>query len=1121
MSCQATMRASHAGTMPSHTHIARAVAGCCMILRECLPTDSSEPRLRHAFHDCMAKAENENGEEDGVGDYVNIYDVVEIIYWMATTQYHQEIGPERFGRWGSKLLPDTISYNSLNIAHDSLDQLQDAGYCKARIWGLVEVCDRKEADLVGIVAALDRNTEWLVHDKNSTSENRTHRWCVANRCQTDHVNTASVPLAHKCDDRKCGNLLHVEDKMQELRSAVEKNTSTAWHFIPDRNGLLVPDRLSNPGEKYMAVSHAWADGTGGRFENVNVCLFDYFARKARDLGCEAIWWDSISVPSGEGRGKALQTMNLRYSEADVTLVHSNYLLGIESTKPETRCLGIVLSGWYTRMWTAMELAKSANVKVMFGWEQLVDLKDVLVQGPEECSRAHWMACSSIRRLREPVNDLGDLISVLRPRTTSNFRDRTIVALNLAEVPEAFWGSVDDECDMTRQLLKYLGRIPQNCLLHGKPTIQKTGPFSWCPANLDDLPTPTSQTNMKSRETGELISMLRVSLKGVVTGEWWCRDLGQVCVAHNVLPYGTDRSSTVKTELALQYSAEYLLISPAAQAKEDAALLVMPLRVTSTSIHCRYIGAVKVVQRAGLGPAETEQEKDWHLINISLGDEERENQSVMEASAAVGEAHENDICLLCSKDPRAQEVETTTSGYSRDHQYGSLLLDLNRLSSLVRIQPEPEPNELPDHTPTKEHLIRAVQAEREKSIKYLVGQGINLEQDDLDRLLPNKATVCGLWALGSVLTLTTRFEDLDRAITTFSKAIELCEQLSFTNSGGNSWLSSQLQLNHGRLCSVLRPDVGMGGVPPVFKEVLNACRNESNRRCDRTAAGHANRRHWGVQQQSHRRWNTSWAYQATEQAQVPDLDLYGPWDCTLEGWERLEWDTLAELILVNVEIARYDKAADWYCDALVQILAADPADDERRDYLRQRLRNNEAFDERHQHFMRQDDVIPERVEDLNTRSKRYATALRWFQYELSRDHILVSLTRLHAGVSLAFEGQWTEAEKHLRQALKDFESRLVWHPQHAIIAFAQYHLGKTVGHLGIHRGDAGMTAEARKLLTKSRDYFANSTSDWMREATQWELEKVAQEEARLNQARLDEAHTEGPEPDLEEEVMDQD
>lgn len=49
-------------------------------------------------------------------------------------------------------------------------------------------------------------------------------------------------------------------------------------------------------ERYMAISHVWADGTGkgntpGR---VNECLFDFFARlaRSRDLRCHGIWWES-------------------------------------------------------------------------------------------------------------------------------------------------------------------------------------------------------------------------------------------------------------------------------------------------------------------------------------------------------------------------------------------------------------------------------------------------------------------------------------------------------------------------------------------------------------------------------------------------------------------------------------------------------------------------------------------------------------------------------------------------------------------------------------------------------------------------------------------------------------
>lgn len=163
---------------------------------------------------------------------------------------------------------------------------------------------------------------------------------------------------------------------------------------------------------------------------------------------------------------------------------------------------MVLSTWFTRGWTAVELLMSPRVVVLFknadfdpyepktGQQYVAkDLdRDILAPSPATCSRAWWLASACIRRLRRPINSVGDILSILRSRSTSKQNDRPIIAALLANVRDVVDLADHSETTPTQGIIGFLGRVPENALLHGKPTIGHEGqPWDWCPTSLDDMP----------------------------------------------------------------------------------------------------------------------------------------------------------------------------------------------------------------------------------------------------------------------------------------------------------------------------------------------------------------------------------------------------------------------------------------------------------------------------------------------------------------------------------------------------------------------------------------------------------------------------------------------------------
>ncbi|EHY57752.1 hypothetical protein HRR83_005337 [Exophiala dermatitidis] len=185
-------------------------------------------------------------------------------------------------------------------------------------------------------------------------------------------------------------------------------------------------------------------------------------------------------------------MQLYFSSAKHTVVHDEYLLKIPWKDDGTPCLALVLSPWYTRGWTAVDLAASNSVKVLFGNPDdkkgppvIKDLETEVLATLPRCSLGHFTASFIIRDLWGIIKDhrkLSNLVRTLGTRSNSWSRDRVLVAAHLAGItPDV--DAADMQTRVLRQIICSYGEIDSSILLHGSPTIEEDGPLSWCPTNL--------------------------------------------------------------------------------------------------------------------------------------------------------------------------------------------------------------------------------------------------------------------------------------------------------------------------------------------------------------------------------------------------------------------------------------------------------------------------------------------------------------------------------------------------------------------------------------------------------------------------------------------------------------
>ena len=162
---------------------------------------------------------------------------------------------------------------------------------------------------------------------------------------------------------------------------------------------------------------------------VNECVYQNFVKIATSLKCEGIWWDATCLPTEKkARIHAINNMHNNYARATVTLVHDRYLTTMPWITAAEASFALVMSPWFTRGWTALELAVSRldAVYVLFA-DRLSKLDDILTTPGEVTHAYHHVASDLTRRVMDKVKTVNDLLTALGPRYTSWARDKAIIA----------------------------------------------------------------------------------------------------------------------------------------------------------------------------------------------------------------------------------------------------------------------------------------------------------------------------------------------------------------------------------------------------------------------------------------------------------------------------------------------------------------------------------------------------------------------------------------------------------------------------------------------------------------------------------------------------------------------
>ncbi|KAF2874365.1 hypothetical protein BDV95DRAFT_592456 [Massariosphaeria phaeospora] len=333
----------------------------------------------------------------------------------------------------------------------------------------------------------------------------------------------------------------------------------------------------------------------------NRCLFESFASIAKRLDCSGIWWDTISIPADDDlRRTAINNMHQNYQNAKYTVLNDRYQLDFEWTEDGAPCLALVLSPWLTRGWTALELIMSSTVKILFKGHTkdkllIKDLDDdILAKDPASYTRGHWIASTIIHRLRRDIQNVSDLVAVLRPRNTSWARDRLMIATLLSGI------DVDYKLqphEITKKVMDRVAKLNPASLHHGQPTITAFGGWSWCPISLDDMPAENLGDLTEEGLVGDNTCV--IDRNGILTGCWYWRPLEkQDSMAGQLIPNSYHISVILGIRGAIRRRERCILLRDNNMGG-GPALIVIPVGREGEYIHVKFAGSVhEVSSRCG-------------------------------------------------------------------------------------------------------------------------------------------------------------------------------------------------------------------------------------------------------------------------------------------------------------------------------------------------------------------------------------------------------------------------------------------------------------------------------------------------------------------------------------------
>ncbi|KAI5786962.1 hypothetical protein DFH27DRAFT_223855 [Peziza echinospora] len=512
------------------------------------------------------------------------------------------------------------------------------GMCPQRIWALVQNTPDREVSMLTLVPDAPVPPDLWAQPG--------HADCLPDYCAHQHLDFTGVDQLHVCGLEARSGCRKTETGITDgmfphaaLAAAVERQmrdggfVPTAWTL--DGRGIV------GEGRPFMAVSHVWSDGTGtgtGARGIVNECVYGNFADIARSLGCEGVWWDATCLPAEKkARIHAINNMHSNYARAAVTLVHDRSISTMRWITAAEASFALVMSPWFTRGWTALELAVSRPeaVHVLFA-DRLATLEEILAREGEVTHAYHHVASDLIRRVMGKVTTLNHLLSALGPRYTSWARDKAIIAGLLVGVPNPASLS---QIAVYQAVIRRLETVQVGNLFHGRTGMQTSG-FRWCPSDLFQMPPAPRAYNNNFND-------LIVTREGYLLGHFMLSCLTLYKQKMDILPAGEHPLIRARTEHAIRNVRSHALVKDPGDLSRGLILRARLIRNEfGKPMECEVVGMVALgsPELAGI----TENIGYAHVLICDVGNEAPADAALYACAVSMSWPLDESVCACGAK-----------------------------------------------------------------------------------------------------------------------------------------------------------------------------------------------------------------------------------------------------------------------------------------------------------------------------------------------------------------------------------------------------------------------------------------------------------------------------------------
>jgi hypothetical protein len=367
-----------------------------------------------------------------------------------------------------------------------------------------------------------------------------HQTCTQEACARNNVDEATYQQAHVCPDGQCSKVV---PDIAYIVNALKTDHLPLLELRADGSAprLAVSTTPKEGPEVYVAISHVWADGLGGKAERgLNECQVTRLQQLCKELlpsvAGVRFWIDSLCIPGPEidehAYKKALVGIKHVYRNASAVLVLDTSIAQCTtSASTEVLYAHIYLSAWMQRMWTYEEavLAKKLVFRLRDGFHHYLTTTQPTAR---RTVCLVWQSIASeLFRLRTTPSsvNIGHIYHAFRYRLTNAPKGEFLSVSGILDLDTELILSAEGD-DRTRRFWMNLRWLPFNIPFLDGPKLNMPG-FQWAPKTM----MWPSQTRLDTETAG---AKCECTASGLV-GEY-----SMIALSHSIAGSASGRSSVL-------------------------------------------------------------------------------------------------------------------------------------------------------------------------------------------------------------------------------------------------------------------------------------------------------------------------------------------------------------------------------------------------------------------------------------------------------------------------------------------------------------------------------------------------------------------------------------------------